>query len=288
MQRSYTALSLLSARSSCPPHGPSSEPGRHGHRRARRRSSTAPAWAPTTSPSRTATSPSPSPSTRRRRGACPTAASSTAPPTTHGVPGLDRLTLVDFLPNGWAAWPNTYQTVTVPVDTVDKAVVTVARDYEEIELVTTFTVDRAAASSPLETVATNPVASGATYTDIYCGYTFCTNGGYMFGPFADSDSYTVLRPLRQVRARLRQGLRHRPPLPRRRRYDGGTGWKDLYQTSTIAPGEAMTFEAMIQFEDSASISRFVKAVVDERARPVRHRLRRRSRRPRTRSPSRRS
>lgn len=179
----------------------------------------------------------------------------------------DRLTLVDFLPNGWAAWPNTYQNIGVLVDTPDLAVVEVERDYMGLALVTTFSVARGSDFLAIDTVATNPVANPDTYTDIYCGYTFCTSGGFMFGPFAE-DAGTVADPYGKYVLGYDKtysiGLHYGAADV----YDGGTGWKDLYQTITIAPGESRTFSAVVQFEDSASISRFVKAVADERADPV--------------------
>ncbi len=179
----------------------------------------------------------------------------------------DRLTLVDFLPNGWAAWPNTYQNISIPVNTTDVVVVQVERDYYGLELVTTFTIERGSRFVAVDTLATNPVANPDTYTDIYCGYTFCTSGGFMFGPYAE-DSYTVSDPYGKYVLGYDKtysiGLHYGAADV----YDGGTGWKDLYQTTTIAPGESQTFNALVQFEDSASISRFVEAVADERGDPT--------------------
>ena len=110
---------------------------------------------------------------------------------TNGVWGRDKLTLVDNLPNAWAAWPNTYQNIAVTTNTADQAVVTIERDYMAMELVTTITVDRGSRFVQLHTVATNPGGSGATYTDLYPGYTFCTSGGFMFGPFGKTAGATT-------------------------------------------------------------------------------------------------
>jgi hypothetical protein len=179
----------------------------------------------------------------------------------------DRLTLVDFLPNGWAAWPNTYQNIDVIVDTPDLAVVEVERDYMGLELVTTFSVARDSNFLAIDTVAANPAANPDTYTDIYCGYTFCTSGGFMFGPF-NRDAYTVSDPYGKYVLGYDKTYSIGLHFGAADVYDGGTGWKDLYQTTTIAPGESETFNALVQFEDSASISRFVEAVADERGDPT--------------------
>lgn len=184
-----------------------------------------------------------------------------------GAPGLDRLTLADFLPNAWAAWPSTYQTVEVTKDTADQAVVTVSRDYDEMTLVTTITVDRGSRFARLSTLATNPAASGKTYTDIFCGYTFCTNGGYMFGPYdvQPGDPYrTVADPYGKYVLGYDETFSMGLHNPAADSYDGGTGWKDLYTKSSFAPGESQTFDGRLEFEDSSSISRFVAAVIDER------------------------
>ena len=188
----------------------------------------------------------------------------------NGVWGRDKLTLVDFLPNAWAAWPNTYQTITVTKETADQAVVTIARDYNKLELVTTISVDRGSRFVKMSTVAANPAGSGETYTDIYCGYTFCTSGGYMFGPFAKSagDPYSsVSDPYGKYVLGYDSDYSIGLHYPVGDAYDGGTGWKDLYKRSTFAPGDSATFDGRVQFEDSASISRFVTTVIVERGDP---------------------
>jgi hypothetical protein len=183
----------------------------------------------------------------------------TVPPW--GVPNgsiLDGTTIT----GGWNAWPNTYQTVTIAEETTDKVVVEVARDYMKLKLVTSFTVTRGSKFVALKTVATNPVASGEDYTGIYCGYTFCTTGGFMFGPYGRSDSSVSDDYGKYVLGYDKDysiGLH----FPAANTYDGGSGWKDLYQMNTLAQGESRTFEGRVEFEDSASISRFVKAAADE-------------------------
>jgi hypothetical protein len=191
-----------------------------------------------------------------------------------GVWGSDRLTLVDFLPNAWAAWPNTYQTVTVPTETADEVVVQVDRDYNKLQLVTTFTVDRGSKFVGLKTVATNPADSGETYTDLFSGYTFCTTGGFMFGPYAvgdvpPGDDYRgVSDPYGKYVLGYDTTYAIGMHFPAATNHDGGTGWKDLYEKNTLAPGETRTFEGRPEFENGASISPFVKAVADERADPT--------------------
>ncbi len=188
-----------------------------------------------------------------------------------GIPGLDRLTLIDFLPNAWAAWPNTTQTVEVTTDTPDQAVVTVTRDYDKMKLVTTIEVDRGSRFARLSTVATNPSGSGQPYNDIFCGYTFCTNGGYMFGPFdlGASDGFyrTVADPYGKYVLGYDETFAFGLHNTQADHYDGGTGWKDLYTKSSFPVGTSQTFDARVEFEAGSSISPFVKEVIDERDDP---------------------
>ena len=186
-----------------------------------------------------------------------------------GVPGLDRLTLVDYLPNAWASWPNTYQTVDVTKDTADQAVVTVSRDYDKMTLVTTITVDRGSKYAKLSTVATDPAGSGRPYNDLFCGYTFCTTGGYMFGPYALGPLDGFYRTLADPYGKYVLGYDETYAIglhnPQADHYDGGTGWKDQYTQSSFTEGSSKTFDAVVEFEAGSSISPFVKHVIDERA-----------------------
>jgi hypothetical protein len=186
-----------------------------------------------------------------------------------GVPGLDRLTLVDYLPNAWASWPNTYQHVVVTKDTTDQAVVTVSRDYDKMTLVTTITVDRGSKYAKLSTVATDPAGSGQPYDDLFCGYTFCTTGGYMFGPYALGPLDGLYRTLADPYGKYVLGYDETYAIglhnPQADHYDGGTGWKDQYTKSSFVEGASKTFDAAVEFEAGSSISPFVKHVIDARA-----------------------
>ena len=56
-------------------------------------------------------------------------------PVVNGEIQLDRLIIVDFLPDRWAAWPTTYQEVEIVENTEEKGVVEVRRDYDNAELI---------------------------------------------------------------------------------------------------------------------------------------------------------
>jgi len=181
---------------------------------------------------------------------------------TNGVIGRNKLVLVDFLPNDWSAWPNTYQDISVTENTTDKAVVTVRRDYFKMQLVTTYTVEKGNRFVGLSTTATNPAGSGESYADILTAYTFCTTGGYMFGPYGLAGISTI-DPYGKYVLGYDSDYSIGLHFPAADSYWGGSGWKDLFLSNTFAPGDVKTFEGAVEFEDSASISRFVKAAADK-------------------------
>ena len=173
----------------------------------------------------------------------------------------NRTALIDFLPNGWAAWPSTYQIVEVVENTPQKAVITIKRDYDDkVDLVTTYTVE---AGSKILKVTTEMVNNGETaYETLISGYSLCTLGGYMFGPWGETrpgydqvgedwfgdivlgydENWTIAL--------------HNPGFTD---FAFGTGWRDLYNKHSINPGESMTFDAWVQFEDKGSSSEVLEA-----------------------------
>ena len=184
-----------------------------------------------------------------------------------GAWGNDRLTCVDFLPNAWAAWPNTYQRISVTTDTADKAVVTVERDYNKLQLVTTITVEKGSRFVKVQTVAKDP-AGGEPYADILCGYTFCTSGGYMFGPYGMKDDAVSTDPYGKYVLGYDDTYSIGMQNTAADTYDGGSGWKDLYTKTTFAVGDEKTFTGAMQFEDTPSICTFVQAVASQRSDPT--------------------
>ena len=57
-----------------------------------------------------------------------------------GTVGRDHAALVDFMPDDWSGWPTTYQRVSVLERGPERAVVRVERDWESVQLETTWTL----------------------------------------------------------------------------------------------------------------------------------------------------
>lgn len=177
-------------------------------------------------------------------------------PVINGQIGQDRLTLVDFLPNAWAAWPNTYHRVTIAENTPERCSVVVERDYKGVKLVTTYTLEKGSNEVHLVTVMQNE--GNETY-ELYSGYSLCTSGGYMFGPFgatkAEGEEY-MQAPEKYGRYVLGydEGWTIALHYPDGEWHDGGTGWKDLYHKHTLKPGDIFTAEAWLQFVPDGNIA----------------------------------
>src|SRR6056297_1138448 len=100
-------------------------------------------------------------------------------PVVDGEIKLDRLIIVDFLPDRWAAWPTTYQEVEIVENTEEKGVVKVRRDYDKAELITTITLKKNDNFVHLETKFNN---GEKVYEDLNSGYTLSIEGGWIDVP----------------------------------------------------------------------------------------------------------
>ncbi|MEW6623533.1 MAG: CehA/McbA family metallohydrolase [Bacillota bacterium] len=172
----------------------------------------------------------------------------------------NRTALIDFLPNGWSAWPSTYQRVEVVENNPARAVIKVERDYAEgVDLVTTYTVEAGSKILKISTLMTNNGTK--TYEGLISGYSLCTLSGYMFGPFGSE------QPGYDQVAQSWYGdfvLGYDEAWTMALHYPGftdfayGTGWKDLYYNHNIAPGEVKVFDAWVQFADVGSASEILE------------------------------
>ena len=55
-----------------------------------------------------------------------------------GQPGDDFVSLVDFMPDNWSAWPSSYQQIEIIKQTERELTVRTRRDWAEVELETLF------------------------------------------------------------------------------------------------------------------------------------------------------
>ncbi len=176
----------------------------------------------------------------------------------------NRTALIDFLPHGWSAWPSSYQEVSIVSHTPEKAVIQIKRDYDEdIALITTYIVESGSTVLMVSTEMTNE--GEKTYEDLLAGYSLCTLSGYMFGPWG-----TTERGYGQVGEDWFGDfvLGYDENFAMALHYPGftdfawGTGWRDLYQSKTMKPGDSVTLEAWIQFEDIGSTAQVMNKNLD--------------------------
>lgn len=179
-----------------------------------------------------------------------------AAPIVDGKIQQDRITLVDFLPNAWAAWPNTYHNVSIVENSPDKASVKVERDYKEVRLTTIYELEKGSDTVHLLTTMEN---TGPETYDIYSGYSLCTSGGYMFGPYKavkneGEEYYSAPDEFGKYVVGYDEDWAIGLHYPEGQYHDGGTGWKDLYHRHTMKPGDTFTAEAWLQFEPQGNIA----------------------------------
>lgn len=138
------------------------------------------------------------------------------------------------------------------------------RDYKGAQLVTRFIVEKGSKEVHMITTMTNP--SNETY-DIYSGYSLCTAGGYMLAPFNLSSEKNDLGYALTEDEYGKFVLGYNEDwaiglhFPNAGFHDGGTGWKDLYEHHTLAPGEEYTAEGWLQFEGSGNIAPIFESYV---------------------------
>ena len=163
---------------------------------------------------------------------------------------MNRVILVDFLPNGWSSWHTTFQQVEILLDTPEKGVVQTTRDWEGCELKTVYTLTKEDNRVHLMTTMTNQ--SKSDYADILSGYVLRAHGGHLFVPpertrqenakAAPADWMVCYDETWAV------GI-HAPDI---NHFDFHTG--DMYRQHTLKPGESHLFEGWLHIVDKGDIS----------------------------------
>ena len=161
-----------------------------------------------------------------------------------GVVARDHAALVDFMPDDWSGWPTTYQRVRVLEQSPRKAVVRVERDWESVQLETTWTL--AAGEDRLHVVTRMRNTGAKTYPALLSGYVMWPEGGHLFGvPGFAGGEQGELPPQasRWSVAYNREWFMalHAPFAER-----VGDDARDLYRRHALGPGETREFEAWLQ------------------------------------------
>ncbi|MFK8022088.1 MAG: CehA/McbA family metallohydrolase [Pseudomonadales bacterium] len=172
--------------------------------------------------------------------------------------GEDFVSLVDFMPNYWSAWPTTYQRVSIESSSSEKVVVLTERDWGEVKLETRFEIFKEMNSIRIVTEMRN--ASDHGIENIRSGYIAWPSGGYLFGmpglPAKES------KPVPDAAATGRWSASYdrewalalHPSFSTLVAYGG----RDRYNEHSLAAGAAPSFETWLQIEPGANLSRFVE------------------------------
>ena len=156
----------------------------------------------------------------------------------------DLVSLIDFMPDSWSSWPTTYQDVTVVEEAADRVVIRVKRDWHDVELETTFTIERGKSTVHIHTDMTNH--GDQPREDILSGYVLWADGGYFFNrPGLDG-----LNPGEADRAftdwtasyEKDWSLVFHAPFATHIDYGG----QDQYRQHTLNPGDTASFEGWLQ------------------------------------------
>ncbi len=182
-----------------------------------------------------------------------------AAPVTDGAIGRDRIAFADVLPNSWSAWPSAYQHVTIITDTPGLAVVKAVRDWNAVEIETTWSL--ASGADSLHIVVTMTNHGARPVENILSGLALWSQGGYFFGvpglPHETQGSAAGALSDRIV-AYDRDWVvaLHEPGFDR-----FGYGQRDLYFRHTLAPGGRRTFEGWLQIVGRGDLASVVAAEI---------------------------
>lgn len=175
---------------------------------------------------------------------------------------MDRVTLVDFIPNNWSSWPTTYQKVEVIKNTPEKGVIKTTRDWEKVQLETIYTLKND--DNKIHIVTTMKNAGEAAYTDILSGYVLWTDGGYLFTTpgLADTKTGTTEKALADWVVNYDEdwavGI-HAPYFNYINYYA-----RDMYQQHTLNSGETRVFEGWLQIDNSGDVSSMLASEIERK------------------------
>ncbi len=180
-------------------------------------------------------------------------------PVTDGRIGRDCVVFADFIPDNWAAWPNTFQHIDVLESGPQRAVVRTVRDWGKATITTIYTLESNADSVGIQTTMHND--GNAVLPGLLSGLTLWPKGGYFFGlpgmagvvqgkidgaltdrVVAYDENWSVA-----LHAPYADHISH--------------GSLDLYQLHSLAPGESRVFAAWLQVGSSGDLKPVIAAEI---------------------------
>lgn len=185
---------------------------------------------------------------------------------TDGKFGKDTVLDVEFLADQWSSWVSSVpEKVYVDKSSTEaKGVVVAERTFVRegkapINVITTYSLESGSNEIKITTKFENTDKTNS-YSNLYSGYTLGNKGGYMFGPYGyntpdkKTKQITINEPLGQYVTTYNKDYIVALHVENPDKYTGTSGYKDLYQLTTLAPGETKTFNATLQIENSGNQS----------------------------------
>jgi hypothetical protein len=188
-----------------------------------------------------------------------------AAPVVNGVIQRDRVAFADFLPNGWSAWPSAHQRVEIITETPARAVVRATRDWNAVQIVTTYSLG--AGDDSIHIVVTMTNRGTTAVADALSGLVLWAQGGYFFGvpglPHQMSGSAAGAMTDRIVAYDKDWLIALHEPVFDRFSY----AQKDLYLRHTLTPGQGRTFEGWLQILGQGDMAPVVRSEIHRRKLP---------------------
>ncbi|MCP3920957.1 MAG: CehA/McbA family metallohydrolase [Desulfobacterales bacterium] len=93
---------------------------------------------------------------------------------------MDHIALIDFIPNNWSSWPNTFQKIKVVKNSPEEGIIRVTRDWEKCTIETLYVLKKGDRRIKATTTLTNN--GSKAYNDLFSGYVIWPEGGFIFQP----------------------------------------------------------------------------------------------------------
>lgn len=177
----------------------------------------------------------------------------------------DPLTQVELIPNRWSAWPNTFSETQIVEDSADRGSVKVRRDWGEVIMSTTYTLDRGSDQVHMVTEMHNK--GKEPKKDIYSGYVLWEQSGNLLGiPGLDGEEGTKEGALASWNALYDKEWALSVHVPEYTHF--GYEGRDLYKKHTLEPGEKTSIEGWFQVVPSGDTSEILQAEAERKDLPT--------------------
>jgi hypothetical protein len=171
--------------------------------------------------------------------------------------GSDFVSLVDFMPNYWSAWPSSFQSTKVIEQTESSVTIRTERDWGDVGLKTDFVFSSDSNLIKIHTTMSNPNAQAIA--DLTTGYIGWPTGGHLFGMpgITEGDS----RPISEKPAFAKWSASYDKnwSLGLHSNFSDHVAYtgRDRYLKHTLEPNESKQFIAWLQIEPSADLAKLV-------------------------------